>query len=66
MILIRVDGQRLEPVIYNKEREGFKEFVVPKHVVGDGKMQITFDTPEESHLRWNIYSSVSDVWLIKR
>jgi hypothetical protein len=64
--LIRVDGQRLQPTVYNKEREEFKEFVVPKEAVGDGKMRITFDVPEESHLRWRYYSSVSDVWLIKR
>ncbi|MCK5277392.1 MAG: hypothetical protein KAK04_02625, partial [Cyclobacteriaceae bacterium] len=64
--LIRIDGQRLEPVVYDKEREGFKEFIVPKQVVGDGEIRITFDTPEESHLRWKFYSSVSDVWLIKR
>jgi len=64
--LIRVDGQRLQPVVYNKEREQFKEFVVPMEAVGDGKIRVTFDVPEESHLRWRYYSSVSDVWLIKR
>lgn len=64
--LIRIDGHRLEPVVYNKERDGFKEFVVPKQIVGDGQIRITFDKPEESHLRWRFYSSVSDVWLIKR
>ena len=64
--LIRIDGHRLHPLVYDKEREGFKEFVVPKSVVGDGQITITFDRPEESHLRWKFYSSVSDVWLIKR
>jgi hypothetical protein len=64
--LIRVDGERLEPLMYDKEVEGFKEFVVPRHTVGDGKMTITFDRPEESHLRWRFYSRISDVWLIKR
>ncbi|MCG8309252.1 MAG: hypothetical protein MI975_17800 [Cytophagales bacterium] len=64
--LIRIDGHRLEPLVYDKEREGFKEFVVPKQAVGDGQIRITFDRPEESHLRWKYYSSVSDVWLIKR
>ena len=64
--LIRIDGHRLEPLVYDKEREGFKEFVVPKQVVGDGQIRISFDKPEESHLRWKFYSSVSDVWLIKR
>ena len=64
--LIRIDGHRLEPLVYDKKREGFKEFVVPKQVVGDGQIRITFDRPEESHLRWKFFSSVSDVWLIKR
>ena len=64
--LIRIDGRRLEPMVYDKEREGFKEFVVPKQAVGDGEITIAFDRPEESHLRWKFYSSVSDVWLIKR
>ncbi len=64
--LVRVDGRRLEPVIYNKGVEEFKEFIVPRSVVGDGKMTLTFDRPEESHLNWRNYSRVSDVWLIKR
>ncbi len=64
--LIRVDGERLEPVMYDKELEGFKEFVVPKHITRDGKMRVTFDRPEESHLNWRKYSHISDVWVIKR
>lgn len=64
--LIRIDGHRLEPLVYNKERYGFKEFIVPRNVIGDGKITVSFDQPEESHLRWRWYSAVSDVWLIKR
>lgn len=64
--LIRVDGQRLQPLVYDKELEGFKEFIVPRHAVGDGRLRVTFDRPEESHLNWRNYSRVSDVWLIKR
>ncbi|MEQ8338285.1 MAG: hypothetical protein RIA62_13105 [Cyclobacteriaceae bacterium] len=64
--LVRVDGKRLEPIKYEKHREGFKEFIVPKSIVGDGKMTLTFDRAEESHLNWRNYSRISDVWLIKR
>jgi hypothetical protein len=64
--LIRIDGERLEPLVYNKELEEFKEFIVPRNAVGDGKITITFDRPEESHLRWKFFSRISDVWLIKR
>ena len=64
--LVRVDGRRLEPIKYDKEREGFKEFIVPRSVVGDGTMTLTFDRPEESQMNWRNYSRISDVWLIKR
>ena len=64
--LLRIDGDRLEPVKYDKQLEGFKEFVVPKRLVGDSKITVSFDRPEESHLNWRDYSRVSDVWLIKK
>lgn len=64
--LLRIDHQRMEPTLYNKEVEEFKEFVVPRSLIGDGKITVTFDRPEESHLRWRYYSRISDVWLIKK
>ena len=64
--LIRVDGERLEPTVYNKGIGEFKEFVVPKWITQDGKMRVTFDRPEESHLRWTSYSHISEVWLLKQ
>jgi len=64
--LIRVDGERLEPVLYNKGIAEFKEFVVPRHITRDGRMRVSFDLPEESHLRWTKFSHISDVWVIKR
>ena len=64
--LVRTDGERLEPVLYNKGIGEFKEFVVPGHITRDGRMRLSFDRPEESHLNWKQYSHVSDVWLIKR
>jgi hypothetical protein len=64
--LVRVDGKRLRPVLYNKDIGTFKEFVVPKILTQDGKLTLTFDLPEESHLEWKEYSHISDVWLIKK
>ena len=64
--LLRINGKRMEPIIYNKEVEGFKEFVVPRNSVGNGKITLTFDQPEESQINWRKYSRISDVWLIKR
>jgi hypothetical protein len=64
--LLRVDGERLEPVIYNQGLEEFKEFLVPHKCVSDGKIEVSFDQPEESHLNWRQQSKVCDIWLLKR
>lgn len=64
--LLRVDGERLDPIVYDKEIGGFKEFVVPMDLVGDGKIHVSFDRPEESKIRWSQQSHVSDVWLLKQ
>jgi len=64
--LLRVDGIRLDPIAYDKEIGGFKEFIVPKNLTQDGTIKVTFDRPEESNIRWTNQSHVSDVWLIKK
>nr|WP_310587349.1 hypothetical protein [Dyadobacter sp. 50-39] len=64
--LLRVDGRRLSPVVYNKEPETFKEWIVPLSLTQDGKISVTFDGPEESHLNWRKQSKISDIWLLKQ
>ena len=64
--LLRVDGERLEPVLYNKGLEEFKEFLVPQKYVSDGRIEVSFDQPEESHLNWRQQSKICDIWLLKR
>jgi hypothetical protein len=64
--LLRIDGERVEPILYNKGLEEFKEFLVPQKFVSDGKIEVTFDQPEESQLNWRQMSKVCDIWLLKR
>lgn len=64
--LLRVDGRRLEPITYSRELNGVKEWIVPLTLTQDGKLHITFDEPEESHLNWRKQSKISDVWLLKQ
>jgi hypothetical protein len=64
--LLRIDGERIEPILYNKGLEEFKEFLVPRKLVSDGKVHVSFDQPEESHLNWRQMSKVCDIWLLKR
>jgi hypothetical protein len=63
--LLRVDGERIDPTSYNKGYEEFKEFPLNPKYVSDGKIEVSFDQPEESQLNWRERSKVTDVWLIK-
>lgn len=64
--LLRANGQRLTPTIYEKGYEEFKEFPLPKELISDGKLEISFDKPDEEHLNWRQQSRVTDVWVIKQ
>ena len=64
--LLRADGERIAPTVYNKGLEEFKEFQLSPKYVSDGKLEISFDVPEESKLNWRSQSKVSDIWLLKR
>ena len=63
--LLRVDGVRIAPTLYQKGMGEFKEFQLSPQYVSDGKIDVTFDEPEESHLNWRQHSKVFDVWLLK-
>ncbi len=64
--LLRANGERLKPTKYEKGFEQFKEFPLPKELIKDGKLIITFDTPDEEHLNWRKQSRVTDVWVLKQ
>ncbi len=64
--LLRANGQRLKPTKYEKGFEQFKEFPLPKNLIQDGKLEITFDKPDEEHLNWRKQSRVTDVWILKQ
>ena len=64
--LLRANGELLSPVRYEKELETYKEFLLPKELIKDGKLTLTFDRPDEAHLNWRQYSKVTDVWLIRQ
>ncbi|WP_375582687.1 hypothetical protein [Cyclobacterium xiamenense] len=64
--LLRANGQRLTATKYEKGYEEFKEFPLPKELIPDGKLEISFDKPDEEHLNWRQQSRVTDVWVIKQ
>lgn len=64
--LLRVDGRRLEPVVYERDQDSVKEWIVPHSLTRDGQISVTFDKPEESDLNWRKRSKISDIWLLKQ
>ena len=64
--LLRANGERLKPSKYEKGFEQFKEFPLPKEIIKEGKLKITFDRPDEEHLNWRQQSRVTDVWILKQ
>jgi len=64
--LLRANGIRLKPSKYEKGFEQFKEFPLPKDLIKDGKLKLTFDKPDEEHLNWRKQSRVTDVWILKQ
>ncbi|MEQ6119465.1 hypothetical protein [Reichenbachiella sp. MALMAid0571] len=64
--LLRANDVRLTPTKYEKELETFKEFLLPKELIKEGKLRLTFDQPDELELNWRQYSKVMEVWLIRQ
>ena len=64
--LLRANGERLNPTKYDKGFEQFKEFPLPKELIKEGKLKLTFDEPDEGHLNWRKQSRVTDVWILKQ
>ena len=65
--LLRLNGERVEPVVDGKEMGEFKEFAVPSKYVKDRKLVLTWDRPTgEGDLNWRKKSRLSEVWLLKK
>jgi len=64
--LLRANGERLKSSKYEKGYEEFKEFPLPKELIREGKLKITFDKPDEENLNWRKQSRVTDVWILKQ
>jgi hypothetical protein len=63
--LLSVDGQRVRPTVDNKGIGEFKEFPVPKPLLADGVLHLTFERPVES-VNWRYQSRLSELWLLKK
>ena len=63
--LLSVDGERVTPTVDRKGVGEFKEFPVPRHLLKDGTLHLTFGRPIET-VNWRYQSRLSELWLLKR
>jgi hypothetical protein len=65
--LLRADGILLKPSLDKRGFGEFKEFPVPKNLLEDRKLIITWDRPtDEDHLPWRQSSRNAEIWLLKQ
>ncbi|QDU42028.1 hypothetical protein Mal52_04830 [Symmachiella dynata] len=65
--LLRADDQRLQTSLDERGLGEFKEFPVPKDLLKDRKLTITWDAPTgEEHLNWRQQSRNAEIWLLKQ
>jgi len=63
---LRADGVLLTPTKEPKDIGAFKEYPVPRSLLKDLRLRLTWDRMDESHLNWRQHSHVGEVWLLKR
>ena len=63
--LLKVNGQRVSPSKYGRATGEIKEFPVPKALIQQGHILLTWDDLDEDFLNWRKQSRVNEVWLIK-
>jgi hypothetical protein len=63
--LLSINGERIQPAIDRKGIGEFKEFSVPKKLVADGTLHLTFERPAE-RVNWRYQSRLSELWLLKK
>jgi hypothetical protein len=63
--LLSIDGVRVQPTLDNMGIGEFKEFSVPRDLLADGTLHLTFERPVEQ-VNWRYQSRLSEIWLLKR
>lgn len=63
--LLSINGEKVAPTLDNNGIGEFKEFPVPRHLLKDGALVLTFERPVET-VNWRYQSRLSELWLLKR
>src|SRR5579875_2637171 len=65
--LLRINGERVEPVIDGREMGEIREFPVDANLLKGGRLTLTWERPPgEENLNWRNKSRLAEVWLIRQ
>jgi hypothetical protein len=64
-VRLRIDGEPATATRLARARGDLVEFAVPPALVRDGRITLTFDEVDESHVNWRQYSRLVEAWLIR-
>ena len=65
-LAVRFNGQLVRPSQDSQTRDRFRLYPVPKSLIADGELTITFDDVDEGNIHWRQYSRINEVWLLKQ
>jgi hypothetical protein len=64
--LLRVNGVRIPATLDGRKIGEFKEFPIPRGLLRDGTLTVTFDPTFEPQLNWRVQSRLTEIWLLRR
>jgi hypothetical protein len=64
--LLKINGQHVAHTVYGKGIGEIKEFPVPRGLIKDRKITVTFEDVNEDNINWRQQSRITEVWLIKK
>lgn len=59
------DDQPLTASVYNVEEHTLKEFPVPREMIQDGELTVTFDSVRLEGVNWRYQPRLAEAWLLK-
>jgi hypothetical protein len=63
--LPKVNGQPVSHTLYGKGIGEIKEFPVPRNLIHNRQISVTFEDIDEHNINWRRQSRVTEIWLIK-
>ena len=65
-LVMRINGQVVEPTVNTEEIGEFRLYDVPREAVRTGSLTLTWDDVDAGNVHWREWSRINEVWLLKQ